>query len=264
MEYPGVSFCSYSRSGEDLWSVTDHEFGHNWFPMIVGSNERRHAWLDEGLNMFINHYSTVAFNDGEFATSSIVNKPRALMGYLTHDGREPIITLPDITNDRNLAYTAYYKPAVGLFLLREYILEPERFDYAFKSYINAWAYKHPQPNDFFNHIENAVGEKLDWFWKGWFYGNGNIDVGIAGVKSHEEGYVITVENKGQIPMPVKLQVTFKDDTTEIVNLPVEIWYKGNEWDYLLKTTKSIKRVISDPDKILPDINMLNDSYNIFD
>lgn len=264
MEYPGVSFCSYSRSGEDLWSVTDHEFGHNWFPMIVGSNERRHAWLDEGLNMFINHYSTVAFNDGEYAVSSIVNKPRALMGYLTHNEREPIATLPDIANDRNLAYTAYYKPAAGFFLLREYIIGPERFDYAFKSYIHAWAYKHPQPNDFFNHIENAVGEKLDWFWKGWFYGNGNIDVGIAGVKSHEEGYVITVENKGQIPMPVKLQVTFKDDTTEIVNLPVEIWYKGNEWDYLLKTTKSIKRVISDPDKILPDINMLNDSYNIFD
>src|SRR5690554_6072481 len=80
MEYPGVSFCSYRSVGEDLWGVTDHEFGHNWFPMIVGSNERRHAWFDEGLNMFINHYSTDAFNDGEYPSRS--GKPRSLINYL--------------------------------------------------------------------------------------------------------------------------------------------------------------------------------------
>lgn len=262
MEYPGVSFCDYTRDGEALWSVTDHEFGHNWFPMIVGSNERRYAWLDEGLNMFINHYSTVAFNNGEYAYSSIVGKPRSLIGYLTYNNREGINTSPEIADDRNLAYTAYYKPAAGLFMLREYILEPERFDYAFKSYIKTWAYKHPQPNDFFNHIESAVGENLSWFWKGWFYGNGNIDVGIEDVKTHPEGYVITVENKGEIPMPMILQIDYTDSSSETVKLPVEIWFKGNEWDYLLKTKKEVKRIISDPEKMLPDVNMLNDTFNL--
>jgi len=259
MEYPGVSFCSYRSVGEDLWGVTDHEFGHNWFPMIVGSNERRHAWFDEGLNMFINHYSTVAFNDGEYPSRS--GKPRSLINYLTYKNRQPVYTHPDIADDTNLAYTAYYKPAAGFIILREYILGEERFDIAFKSYIRTWAYKHPQPNDFFNHIENVVGENLSWFWKGWFYGNGNIDLGITSVKPYTGGYLIGLENKGEIPMPVELQVIYTDDTTEIVKLPVEIWYRGNNWEHLLKTKKEVKRVVFDPNKLVPDINLLNDTWN---
>lgn len=261
MEYPGVSFCDYSRSGESLWSVTDHEFGHNWFPMIVGSNERRYPWLDEGLNMYINHYSTVNFNKGEYKYSTNMDKPRTLVGYLTYNKREGINTSPEIADDMNLGYTAYYKPAAGLFMLREYILGEERFDAAFNSYIRTWAYKHPQPNDFFNHIENVVGENLDWFWKGWFYGNGNIDIGITSVDSHSDGFVIGLENKGQIPMPVELLVVYSDDSTETIWLPVEIWFKGNNWDYLLKTKKEIKRVVFDPNKKVPDVNMLNDTWN---
>ncbi len=259
MEYPAVSFCHYQSKGEDLWGVTDHEFGHNWFPMIVGSNERRYAWMDEGLNIFINHYSTEAFNNGEFPTRS--SSPRSLIGYLTMDSREGIDTYPDMTNARNLAYTAYYKPAAGLYLLREYILKPERFDNAFKSYIETWAYKHPQPNDFFNHIENVVGEDLSWFWKGWFYGNGNIDIGIVDVKAYQGNSLITLENKGEIPMPVKLQVIFADNTSEIVELPVEIWQRTNSWSHLLRSTKQVQRVVLDPDKIVPDVNFLNDTWN---
>ncbi len=183
------------------------------------------------------------------------------MQYLTYENREGIDTYPDVANSRNLAYTAYYKPAVGLYLLREYILGPERFDNAFKSYINTWAYKHPQPNDFFNHIENVAGEDLAWFWKGWFYGNGNIDLGITEVKPYLGNYLITVENDGQIPMPVKMQVIYADDTTENIELPVEIWQRGNSWTHLLKTTKQVKRVVLDPNKMLPDVNVLNDTWN---
>ncbi len=259
MEYPGVSFCHFQSKGEDLWGVTDHEFGHNWFPMIVGSNERRYPWMDEGFNIFINHYSTKAFNNGEFPTIS--SNPKNLIGYLTSENREGIDTYPDVANARNLAYTAYYKPAAGLYLLREYIIGHERFDNAFKSYIHTWAYKHPQPNDFFNHMENVVGEDLSWFWKGWFFGNGNIDLGIAEVKSIQGNYLVTVENKGQIPMPVKLQVLYSDSTSEIIELPVEIWQRGNSWTHLLKTSKEVSRVVLDPDKILPDVNVLNDTWN---
>lgn len=260
MEYPGVSFCSYrSNDAADLWDVTDHEFGHNWFPMIVGSNERRYAWLDEGLNTFINHYSTAAFNNGEFPTTG--DKPRNLVGYLTYPNREGIDTSPEVADARNLAYTAYYKPAAGLYMLREYILGHERFDNAFKSYIRTWAYKHPQPTDFFNHIENVAGENLDWFWKGWFYGNANIDLGITGVKKVTDGYIISIENKGQMPMPMVMQATFADGSQQIISLPVEIWQRGNEWDHLLKSKKDLKRVVFDPNKMVPDINLLNDTWN---
>lgn len=259
MEYPGVSFCSYQSKDSDLWGVTDHEFGHNWFPMIVGSNERRYPWMDEGLNTFINHYSTLAFNKGEFPSDS--ENPRSILNYLTFENREGINTSPEVANARNLGYTAYYKPAIGLIMLREYILGPERFDNAFKSYIRHWAYRHPQPNDFFNHIENVAGEDLSYFWKGWFYGNGNIDLGISAVEPHLGNYLITVENNGQIPMPVELQVIFTDDTTENIALPVEIWQRGNSWSHLLKTKKEVRRVVLDPNKMLPDVNMLNDTWN---
>lgn len=259
MEYPGVSFCHYQSVGSDLWGVTDHEFGHNWFPMIVGSNERLYPWMDEGFNTFINHYSTAAFNKGEFSTS--IDKPRNLVNYLTYEKREGIDTAPDVANARNLAYTAYYKPASGLFMLREYILGPERFDNAFNSYIRHWAFKHPQPNDFFNHMENVSGENLSYFWKGWFYGNGNIDMGIASVEEYQGNYLITVENTGEIPMPLELQVIYSDNTTENVRLPVEIWQRGNTWSHLLKTTKSVQRVVLDPNKMLADVNMLNDTWN---
>ncbi len=259
MEYPGVSFCSYRSRGGDLWDVTDHEFGHNWFPMIVGSNERRYPWLDEGFNTFINHYSTANFNNGEYPTS--VDQPRNLVNYLTYENREGIDTSPEIANARNLAYTAYYKPAAGLFLLREYILGQERFDNAFKSYIRTWAFKHPQPNDFFNHMENVAGEDLSYFWKGWFFGNGNIDLGISGVEPYKDGFLINVENKGEIPMPMELKVIFADNSTRDIRLPVEIWHRGNTWQYYLKSEKQIKRVVFDPNKIIPDINMLNDTWN---
>ncbi|MFD2433725.1 M1 family aminopeptidase [Mesonia maritima] len=244
--------------GESLWGVTDHEFGHNWFPMIVGSNERRYAWMDEGFNTFINHYSTLAFNNQEYPSS--LDQTRNLTNYLTKETREGIDNYPDVTNLRNLGYTAYYKPAVGLILLREYILGEERFENAFKSYIKTWAFKHPQPSDFFNHMENVAGENLAWFWKGWFYGNENIDIAIEEVKEYQGNYIITVVNQGEIPMPVKLEITFEDNSTKTQILPVEIWQRTDKWDYLLETDKKVKKVQFDAQKQVPDVNAANDTW----
>ena len=259
MEYPGLSFCSWKSKGASLWGVTDHEFGHNWFPMIVGSNERKYAWMDEGFNTFVNHYSSNAFNNGEYP--SHLEKTRQIKPYLIKDSREGIDNYPDVTNLRNLGYTAYYKPAVGLILLREYILGEERFDRAFKSYIKTWAFKHPQPADFFNHIENVAGEDLNWFWKGWFYGNENIDLAVEDVSKKENGYMITLANKGGIPMPMKLNFTFEDGSTEKLNLPVEIWQRGDSWEYLLETPKKLEKVEFDKMKQVPDINSSNDVWS---
>ncbi|MDT7829426.1 M1 family metallopeptidase [Pricia sp. S334] len=260
MEYPGVSFCSWKSKGKDLWGVTDHEFGHNWFPMIVGSNERLYPWMDEGFTTFINYYSSEQFNNGEYAGN--LDQTRNRVNWYLDPDSQGIETYPDVVDIRNLGMTAYVKPATGLLLLREYILGKERFDNAFKSYIKTWSYKHPQPNDFFNHMNNVAGENLEWFWKGWFYGTGTIDLGIENVVPYQGDYVIILSNKGDLPMPVKMSVGYEDDTSEIIELPVEIWERGNDWNYLLETDKRVKTVELDPDKIVPDVNFSNDIWPV--
>lgn len=260
MEYPGVSFCSWQSKGEDLWGVTDHEFGHNWFPMIVGSNERRYPWMDEGFTTFINYYSSEQFNNGEY--SGNLDQTRSKVNWYLDPHSQGIDTYPDVVDIRNLGMTAYVKPATGLFVLREYILGKERFDNAFKSYIKAWAYKHPQPSDFFNHMNNVAGENLAWFWKGWFYGTGKIDLALDNVVPYQGNYVIILSNKGDMPMPVTMKVGYGDGTSEIIRLPVEIWARGNNWNYLLKTDKAVKSVELDPDKMVPDVNFSNDVWPV--
>ncbi len=258
MEYPGLNFCGWQAEGAALWGVTDHEFGHNWFPMIVGTNERRYAWMDEGFNTFINHYSTLEFNEGEYP--SRLNRTRNLTGWFMNPNREGIDTYPDVANLNNLGMIAYYKPAMGLLILREYVLGEERFDNAFRSYIKTWAFKHPQPNDFFNHMENVAGENLSWFWKGWFYGTGNIDLAVDGVQAYQGNYVVSISNKGEIPMPVEMRVTYGDGSTEDITLPVEIWQRGDSWNHLLRTDKEVQSVELDPEKMLPDVNFSNDAW----
>lgn len=258
MEYPGVNFCSWKSTGEALWGVTDHEFGHNWFPMIVGSNERRHAWMDEGFNTFINYYSNKAFNNQEYSNDLI--QTRKYIGWLTNEDREPLVTAPDKAQTNNLGMIAYMKPALGLVMLREYILGEERFDRAFRSYIKTWAYKHPQPNDFFNHMESVAGENLNWFWKGWFYSNANVDLAIDGVYPYGANYVVALSSRGEMPMPVLLEITYEDGEKERKMLPVEIWFKGNKWNHLLKVDKKVVAVEIDPDKITTDINVANDKW----
>jgi len=253
MEYPGLAFCGATSAGAELWDVTDHELGHNWFPMIVGTNERRYAWMDEGFNTFINYYSSTAFNNNEYP--SLTARSRMHTPWLKSRYRESIATYPDIARSVNLGYTAYYKPATGMIMLREYILGHDRFDFAFRSYIKNWAFKHPQPSDFFNAMNNGAGDNLNWFWKGWFLGNGNIDLGISEVSEDKAGYIVTFTNKGDIPMPVVYKVTYADNTSETLKLPVEIWYRGNEWRHLIKTSRKIKSIDIDPGRFIPDVNL---------
>ncbi len=262
MEYPGIVFCGYKSKGQSLWGVTDHEFGHIWFPMIVGSNERRHAWMDEGFNTFINLYSTDAFNDGEYPNRMLSAKPSLIPWFLSPN-RESINTFPDVAQSQNLGIVAYYKPALGLYILREYILGAERFDNAFKAYINAWAYKHPTPADFFNIMENVSGENLSWFFKAWFYSNDNIDLGVKSVEKIDTGYKISFENNG-MPMPIEYGVYFTDGTNKKLRLPVEIWQRGDDWTTAIETNKEIKKVVIDPNRILLDVKPGNNRWEAED
>ena len=262
MEYPGIVFCSWKAFRGRLWGVTDHEFGHTWFPMIVGSDERRYMWQDEGLNSFINIYSTLNFNNGEYKPRR--NSARDLVPFLLRKDAEPIMTFSDVIKSPYLSLVAYYKPAAVLYLLREYVLGHERFDYAFRTYIKRWAFKHPQPKDFFRTMNDASGEDLNWFWKGWFYKKWNLDQAVKDVKyignDPSKGVLITIENLEQMAMPVTVQVKEQNGKVGRVELPVEIWQRGGTWTFKYNSTSMIDSVVIDPDKILPDINPDNNVW----
>jgi len=262
MEYPGIVFCDYKAKGEALWNVTDHEFGHIWFPMIVGSNERLHAWMDEGFNTFINDISSEAFNGGEYKPEKQgVNKAAILY---TNPRLEPIMTTPLAMNEKHIGLLAYYKPAMGLHLLREQILGPERFDRALRTYIQNWAYKHPTPNDFFRTIENVSGEDLGWFWRGWFQYNWQLDQAVSNVRyvnnNPQKGAIITIDNLERMPMPVFMEITTESGKSERITLPVEIWERNTSWEYMYPSTERISRVQLDPDRVLPDYKPENNRW----
>jgi len=262
MEYPGIVFCGWKYKFRGLWAVTTHEVGHTWFPMIVGSDEREYAWMDEGFNTFINIYSTLAYNHGEFKPMG--DNARMIVPFLTQKNIDPIMTYPDDFPSRELGLQAYFKPALGLYLLRNYILTPKRFDFAFRTYIKRWAYKHPTPKDFFRTMNDAAGEDLDWFWKEWFYKNWTLDQAVKAVKyvdnDTSKGVLITIENKNQMVMPVTIEVKEKNGHSGIVNLPVEIWQRSGEWTFKFNSTSMIDSVIIDPDNKLPDVDPSNNVW----
>jgi hypothetical protein len=265
MEYPGIVFCSHSDSGSSLWGVTDHEFGHTWFPMIVGSNERKYAWMDEGFNTFINGLSTEAFNKGEFKEASFFGDPNSpfMVKYTFGDKMDGLYNVPDAIQQENLGIAAYMKPAQMLDALRNVVLGPERFDAAFKEYINRWAFKHPTPWDFFHTMENVSGEDLGWFWRSWVLNSWKLDQKVSEVKyikdNSSNGAEITLENEEKMVMPVTVLVKEANGKVHKLDLPVEIWQRGAKWTFSVPTTSEIKEVILDPDKKLPDWNRENNT-----
>jgi hypothetical protein len=265
MEYPGIVFCGWQAKGADLWGVTDHEFGHNWFPMIVGSNERIFAWMDEGFNTFINSLASVDFNNGEYKSEPADLHQSAEA--LTRTNLETIMSSPDNMKEANIGVLAYYKPSSGLVILREQILGAERFDLAFRTYVERWAFKHPTPDDFFRTMENVAGEDLSWFWRGWFQYNWRFDQGINGIKyvknDPKQGVIITVENFEKMPMPIIVDIKTKSGTVERVRLPVEIWQKNTEWAFKHNSTEEIQSITLDPDHVFPDSNESNNVW-LFD
>ncbi|WP_159468557.1 M1 family metallopeptidase [Dyadobacter sp. 3J3] len=263
MEYPGIVFCSSKSRKDDLWGVTDHEFGHNWFPMIVGSNERKYAWMDEGFNTFINFLSGDNFNNGEYKDNQMGDMHR-LAPVMFRDNADPIMTIPDVVQPSNLGWEAYYKPGLGLKMLREQILGKDRFDYAFHLYVKRWAFKHPTPYDFFRTMEDGAGEDLGWFWKGWFFENYKLDQSVKDVsyveQNPQKGSVITIENLDQLAMPAKIDIEEINGKKTRVELPVEIWQRGGKWIFRADTQQPIKSVTIDPDNQLPDMNPKNNTW----
>jgi hypothetical protein len=262
MEYPGIVFCSYKNKGGGLWGDETHELGHTWFPMIVGSNERKYGWMDEGLNTFINDLATKKFNKGEYYHKHPLGQgTRRMFG----DNIDPIMTMPDVTHSQGpLGVEDYSKPALALHELRSVVLGKKRFDYAFRRYIRRWAYKHPTPWDFFNTMEEVSGEDLEWFWKAWFMHNWKLDQAISSVKyvngDPEQGAIITIINKDKMAMPTTVKVVQENGDAKIKHLPVEIWEAGPVYKLLYPSTSKIRTVILDPKHNLPDVDRSNNKF----
>jgi hypothetical protein len=199
MEYPMICF-NYGRPQKDgtysprikygMLGVVIHEVGHNFFPMIINSDERQWTWMDEGLNSFVQY---LAEQEWERGFPSRGGNAYKITDYMKGD-KENIS--PIMTNSESIhqfGNNAYSKPATALNILRETVMGRELFDYAFKEYSRRWAFKHPSPSDFFRTMEDASGMDLDWFWRGWFYTTDHVDISIEGVSQYQAGTPMAIK-----------------------------------------------------------------------
>ncbi|MGB0377053.1 MAG: M1 family metallopeptidase [Flavobacteriaceae bacterium] len=350
MEYPMICW-NYGRPNPDgtysertkygMISVIIHEVGHNYFPMIVNSDERQWGWMDEGLDTFVQYLTEQEF--GESYPEAIApldaypsrrGAPSKIVPYMAGDQSyiSPIMSNPE--NVFQLGPNAYAKPATALNILRETIMGRELFDYAFKTYSQRWMFKHPTPEDFFRTMEDASAVDLDWFWRGWFYSTDYVDIGVKGVKKFyvssnptpevqerldrfgmsladlppvvfmaEEGdetleeedisksplevsqalqayvdesltdeeresleipkyfYEIEFEKPGGLVMPLIVEYTYADGSTQRVNYPVQVWRKNDaSVRKLIASDKEIVGIQVDPDQETADIDLSNNAW----
>ncbi|NNC60988.1 MAG: M1 family peptidase, partial [Eudoraea sp.] len=350
MEYPMICW-NYGRPNEDgtysdrtkygMISVIIHEVGHNFFPMIVNSDERQWGWMDEGLDTFMQYLAEQEFGEA-FPEVIAPNKkypsrrgdPSKIVPYMSGDQTTiaPIMSNPE--NVFKLGPNAYAKPATALNILRETVMGRELFDHAFKTYAQRWMFKHPTPEDFFRTMEDASAVDLDWFWRSWFYTTDFVDIGVKGVKkfvvSDKPGkqmqeymasrnltesdfpplvylaeedtdaidptivgktpsevssslkefmmdnltaeerarvkepkyfYEVTFDKPGGIPMPLIVEYTYSDGSTEQVTYPPEIWRKNDaEFRRVISSQAELVSITVDPRAETADIDVTNNSW----
>jgi hypothetical protein len=340
MEYPMICW-NWGRPDADgkytdrvkngMISVIVHEVGHNFFPMIVNSDERQWTWMDEGLNSFMEYMALMEW-DPNFPADR--GPAKNIVPYMSGDekGLEPIMSNSE--SIRQFGNNAYGKPAAALNILRETIMGRELFDYAFKTYANRWKFKHPTPEDFFRTMEDASAFDLDWYWRGWFYTTDNNDIGIKevkkyfvsnepskevkdfmskrrrrntnsgpmvymiaegsedfkpemnkpfdtkGIKTLEEYvqanftkeeqtklkapkyfYQVTFDKPGSLVMPIIVELTFEDNSTETHTFPAQIWRMSDkEVSRTFATQKAISKIVVDPKQETADIDTANNTW----
>ena len=340
MEYPMICWNfgrpeadgTYSdRLKNGMMSVIVHEVGHNYFPMIVNSDERQWTWMDEGLNSFLEYVALMEW-DPKFPADR--GPAKNIIPYMSgsQKGLEPIMTNSEAI--RQFGNNAYGKPATALNILRETVMGRELFDYAFKTYANRWKFKHPTPEDFFRTMEDASAFDLDWYWRGWFYTTDYNDIGIKEVKKYfvsnepskevedflksrrrrnriagsmvylvadgsesykasmnkpfdiknskslseyiqqtftkEEQakldspkyfYQVTFDKPGGLVMPILVELTFEDGTTENHHFPAQIWRKDdNQAVRTFATQKAIKKITIDSKNETADVDLSNNTW----
>lgn len=261
MEYP--MFVMVHRGSDDptsIFGTLDHEHGHEWFPMIVGSNERLFAWQDEGINTYINSFSNERRYPGREAWSAYLANWKSIV---EREIDSPLMTAPDNVHPSALGAVGYRKPAAVLLMLRNHVVGPELFDAAFREYTRKWAFKHPTPADFFRTIESYAGGDLSWYWRAFFYGNDVLDIGVTGVTQSDTAQTlatVSLRRMTSVPFPVMLRVRYADGSTEDFRLSEKIWARGDAFAATLPTRGRVIGLRLWPNPSVPDWNAANDSW----
>jgi len=272
MEYPGMAFDGiHDRAGTLFW-ITAHEIGHSWFPMIVGSNERRWAFMDEGFNTFIDTFESDDFEKGVYGPkrdseySAGGEPPDTILKVLDNPDAPNILTRADGFTGAISHPVEYFKGAYGNTLLREQILGPQRFDQAFRKYIRDWAYKHPSPSDFFREMESEGGEDLSYFWRGWYMHNWTLDLAVDSAKyindDPKAGLTVVISNRRALVLPATLEVGYQDGSKERIRIPAEAWLSKTTATFLFHGDKPAATVTVDPDHVLPDDDRTNNTLKL--
>ncbi|HEX9109436.1 MAG TPA: M1 family metallopeptidase [Longimicrobiales bacterium] len=261
MEYPMFVMVSAMGGEQDIASTIFHEQGHEWFPMTVGSNERRYVWMDEGFNTFIDQWA----NDARFpGSSSFAANDRAYTMSLAMNMDQPLMTPADRITPMGLGFTGYQKPAMVLNLLRTVVLDSATFDLGFRTYTQRWAFRHPMPWDFFRTMQDVSGRDLSWFWREWIYTNDRLDQAVDTVVQIPAASGVHAQvrllSRARAIMPVPLRLTLANGEKRDLTLPVEIWYGGNSYLFTADLPARITKVEIDPSGLLPDVNRRNNVW----
>ena len=255
MEYPMMTCIGGQWDTLGLYEVTTHEIGHMWFPMLVGSDEKRFAWMDEGLTQFNQSQAIADFFKG--VDDEEVNR-RNYLGFAESGGEVELMRHGDrYPTYGSYGVAAYYKPATVLVALRG-VLGEETYNKAFKEYGRRWLYKHPSPSDLFNTFEDVSGRNLDWFWRTWFYETWRLDQGIDTVSTAGDSLDIVVHNEGRAVMPVRLVVSRTDGRADSLTVPANAWFGGERRRTVrVAALPAVKSIEIDPERDFPDVDRSN-------
>lgn len=256
MEYPMITIIGGRRTPISLYGVIAHELGHMWWPMVVGSDERRFAWMDEGLASFAEDLATPRlFPD----VDSGLNTMNDYLGIAGSDQETPSMRPADLYGPFGNRSTASYGKPASVFRALRTILGPESFDRAMRTYIRRWAFKHPDPLDLFGTFEDVAGRDLDWYFQPWLYTTRVLDQAVVGVGAVPGGVEVTVEDRGQITMPVIVEATSDSGGRARVMVPVSAWHDRRAKAHLTLTGR-VTSVVLDPEQRFPDVNRENNRW----
>ncbi|MFQ5690330.1 MAG: M1 family metallopeptidase [Gemmatimonadota bacterium] len=263
MEYPMTVFVGAYEDAFREDGVTAHEIGHEWFPMLVGSNETRYGWQDEGLNTFDTFFATDEFFPDSMRGRGLRESQKSYLTFVRQADEDLSMMSP--ANSFGVAQSgygveAYSKPSAALWALRS-ILGDETFRKAYRAYIHRWSYRHPTPWDFFETFDDVTGRDLGWFWEPWFFERQRLDQRVAGVSQSEGQVAVTVESRGGLYAPVDVTATLADGKTAHWREPASVWFGGQA----RVTTRHpvaglVTKVALDVARDFPDIDRKNDVW----
>ncbi|HEY0036649.1 MAG TPA: M1 family metallopeptidase [Longimicrobium sp.] len=261
MEYPMMTLIGpYTAQGDTaLYNVTSHELGHMWFPMIVGVDERRYGWMDEGTTNFNENEAHNDFFRG--APNAHLREQQQYVNFVRNVGDPELLRWTDLQEPNLGGFATYTKPATLLHALRG-VLGEETFLRTYRNYARTWAFKHPKPWDFFNAFNAGAGRNLDWFWSTWYAEAWSLDQAIAGVVDEGGNTTIAVEDRGSAPMPARLLITRQNGSTERREVPVETWLSGARTARVTVPAAGspVVRVEIDPTMSFPDVDRSNNVW----